>query len=190
MIGTEFHSPTTGDQFIVISPHRVMTNAHVVAGTDRVAIEIGRGEFDAEVVLYRPDVDVAVLAVPDLDADAMSFASGPVQPGDDVIALGYPLDGPYTASAGRVRDRIRLRGPDIYDSQTVVRDVYTVRGKVQSGNSGGPLINPGGQVVGVVFGAAVDDPETGFALTADEVADEVAIAPTLTTPVSTGNCTN
>lgn len=174
----------------VISPHRVMTNAHVVAGTDRVAIEIGRGEFDAEVVLYKPDEDVAILAVPDLDANAMTFAPGPASPGDDVIALGYPLDGPYTASAGRIRERIRLRGPDIYDANTVVRDVYTVRGKVQSGNSGGPLIDPSGKVVGVVFGAAVDDPETGFALTADQVADEVAAAPRLSTEVATGPCTH
>ncbi|QUG99689.1 MarP family serine protease [Saccharopolyspora erythraea] len=172
----------------VIAPHRVMTNAHVVAGTDKVAIEIGRGEFDAEVVLFDPNTDLAVLSVPDLDADAMTFKQG-AHPGDSVIALGYPLDGPYTASPGRIRERIRLRGPDIYDSTTVVREVYTVRGKVQSGNSGGPLIDTRGDVAGVVFGAAVDDPETGFVLTADEVADEVAAAPSLHTPVSTGDCT-
>lgn len=172
----------------VVSPHRVMTNAHVVAGTDRVSIEVGNGSFDAEVVLYRPDTDLAILEVPALDAEALPLTDG-AQSGDDVIALGYPLDGPYTASAGRVRERIRLRGPDIYDSQTVVRDVYTVRGKVQSGNSGGPLVDPRGEVVGVVFGAAVDDPETGFALTADEVRDEVAAAPSLDAPVDTGACT-
>ncbi|RRO15058.1 serine protease [Saccharopolyspora rhizosphaerae] len=173
----------------VIAPQRVMTNAHVVAGTDRVAIEIGRGEFDAEVVMYKPDVDLAILEVPDLDAEAMSFAADAAEPGDGTIALGFPLDGPYTAAPGRIRERIRLRGPDIYDSSTVVRDVYTVRGRVQSGNSGGPLVDPNGQVVGVVFGAAVDDPETGFALTADEVADEVQAAPGLTTRVPTGSCT-
>ncbi len=173
----------------VVAPHRVMTNAHVVAGTDRVSIEIGRGEFDADVVLYDPKADLAVLSVPDLDAEAMPFARGSADGGNDVIALGYPLDGPYTASAGRVRDRLNLRGPDIYDANTVLRDVYTVRGQVQSGNSGGPLIDPAGNVVGVVFGAAVDNPDTGFALTAEEVADEVAAAPTLTQPVSTGSCT-
>jgi S1-C subfamily serine protease len=172
----------------VIAPHRVMTNAHVVAGTDRVAIEIGRGQFDATVVRYDPAKDIAVLSVPDLDADALSFGQRPARAGDGVIALGYPLDGPYTSSPGRVRERINLRGPDIYDAKTVVRDVYTVRGKVQSGNSGGPLIDPTGHVVGVVFGAAVDDPETGFALSADEVAPDVAVAPALTEQVSTGSC--
>lgn len=174
----------------VVAPNRVLTNAHVVAGTDQVAIEIGRGQFDADVVSYDPGTDLAVLAVPDLTADAMSFARADAASGNDVIALGYPLDGPYTASPGRIRERIHLRGPDIYDASTVVRDVYTVRGKVQSGNSGGPLIDPAGRVVGVVFGAAVDDPETGFVLTADEVSDEVAAAPRLTESVDTGNCTS
>jgi S1-C subfamily serine protease len=174
----------------VISPHRVMTNAHVVAGTDRVAIEIGRGQFDADVVHFDPATDLAVLSVPDLEADPLPFDRAPVRAGEGVIALGYPLDGPYTASPGRVRERINLRGPDIYDSTTVLRDVYTVRGTVRSGNSGGPLIDSNGNVVGVVFGAAVDDPETGFVLTADEVADEVAKAPSESSSVSTNQCTS
>lgn len=173
----------------VVAPHRVMTNAHVVAGTDKISLEIGRGEFDADVVHYDPSTDLAVLSVPDLDAHALPLARGPADSGDDVIALGYPLDGPYTASPGRVRERINLRGPDIYESNTVVRDVYTVRGKVQSGNSGGPLVDPQGNVVGVVFGAAVDNPDTGFALTSDEVADEVAAAAGESQPVPTGECT-
>lgn len=174
----------------VVAPHRVMTNAHVVAGTDEVSIEVGRGSFAAEVVLYDPKEDIAVLSVPALDAEAMDFIETPASSGDSVVALGYPLDGPYTASAGRVRERIDLRGPNIYDANTVVRDVYTVRAKVQSGNSGGPLINPSGDVVGMVFGAAVDDPNTGFVLTARQVADEVAAAPTLARPVPTGRCTS
>lgn len=173
----------------VIAPHRVLTNAHVVAGTDRVEIEMGSGEFDARVVLFDPQTDLAVLTVPDLDADPLIFTNSGAHAGDDVIAVGYPLDGPYTASAGRVREQIHLRGPNIYDSATVVRDVYTVRAKVRSGNSGGPLIDPAGHVVGVVFGAAVDDPETGFALTGQQVAGDVAKAPTLTRSVPTGACT-
>lgn len=174
----------------VVAPNRVMTNAHVVAGTDQVFIDLGPGRFAAEVVLYDPREDIAVLSVPALDAEALDFVQEPADSGDSVIALGYPLDGPYTASAGRVRERINLRGPNIYGDSTVVRDVYTVRATVKSGNSGGPLIDPAGNVVGVVFGAAVDDPNTGFTLTAQQVADEVAAAPTLTEPVSTGRCTD
>ena len=77
----------------------------------------------------------------------------------------------------------------IYDSRTVVREVYSIRSTVQSGNSGGPLLNPDGTVLGVIFAAALDDPETGFALT-DNVARPVAEATaTATTAVDTGPCT-
>jgi S1-C subfamily serine protease len=176
----------------VVAPQRVMTNAHVVAGTNETSVEIqtsrGTRELDAKVVSYDPEVDVAVLAVPNLDADPLSFARAPAKAGDDAIILGYPLDGPYTISAGKVRDRIQLRGPDIYDAQTVTRDVYTVRAKVQSGNSGGPMISPDGHVLGVVFGAALDDSETGFVLTAPQVAAALAAAPANTRSVQTGTC--
>ncbi|MFF5991112.1 MarP family serine protease [Prauserella flavalba] len=174
----------------VVSPERVMTNAHVVAGTEEVAVETDAGRLDAHVVYYDPETDVAILAVPGLTAAPLSLDPQPAQEGDDAIALGYPLDGPYTASALRVRQRINLRGPDIYDANTVERDVFTVRGQVRSGNSGGPMVDPDGDVIGVVFGASVEDPETGFVLTADEVRDEVEAAPGLGAQVSTGPCTS
>ncbi|MFC7618695.1 MarP family serine protease [Actinokineospora soli] len=159
----------------VIAPHRVMTNAHVVAGAEEVSVESGDKTLPAEVVLYDPRVDIAILRVPSLAADPLDFAGYEVESGQGGIVLGYPLDGPYTAEAARVRDRIPLRGPDIYDSPNPVdRDVYTLRAKVLSGNSGGPLVDADGAVLGVIFGAAVDDSETGFALTAAEVREEVA----------------
>ncbi|RKT52117.1 MarP family serine protease [Saccharothrix australiensis] len=173
----------------VVSPERVMTNAHVVAGTTDVTVEVGRGQFDATVVYYDAQTDIAILAVPDLRATPLEFRTDVVEQGEDGIVLGYPLDGPYTASEARVRERIPvLRGPDIYDAATVTRDVYTVRAKVRSGNSGGPLVDTQGRVMGVVFGAAVDDQETGFVLTAREVADEVAKAPSLVRRISTQTC--
>ncbi len=172
----------------VIAPERVMTNAHVVAGTDEVVVETARGPRSGSVVLYDPDTDVAVLAVPDLEAPVLRFSETDAVSKDSAIVLGYPLDGPYSAAEARIRDRIDLRGPDIYDSGIVQRDVYTVRALVRSGNSGGPLVDPQGQVLGVVFGAAVDSEDTGFVLTADEVADEVAGAPGLVDDVGTGSC--
>ncbi|MFD9888195.1 MarP family serine protease [Amycolatopsis sp. NPDC059027] len=172
----------------VISPQRVMTNAHVVAGTDQVAIESTSGEFRAQVVYFNPEVDIAVLAVPRLRAPALEFAPETAKAGDNAIILGYPLDGPYKATPARIRGRINLRGPDIYEANTVQRDVFTVRAPVRSGNSGGPMITPGGQVIGVVFGAAVDDPETGFTLTAEQVRAEVDAAPSQTAGVGTGRC--
>jgi S1-C subfamily serine protease len=174
----------------VIAPHRVVTNAHVVAGTDQVWIDEGGTRLDATVVLYDPERDVAVLSVPGLDASPLAFDSAPANAGDSVIAVGYPLDGPYTASPGRVRQRVQLEGPDIDDSHVVSREVYTIRGQIRSGNSGGPLIDPTGRVEGVVFAVAEDNPDTGFVLTANEVAPDVTQAAALSEPVSTGECVN
>ncbi|WP_232661416.1 MarP family serine protease [Pseudonocardia sp. TRM90224] len=177
----------------VVGPQLVMTNAHVVAGTSEVAVEV-RGRrgavvpLDATVVLYDPEVDVAVLRVPDLDAEPMTLRPTPAETGDDAIVLGYPLDGPFTITAGRVRQNITLKGPDIYEGPEVTRDVYTVRARVQSGNSGGPMIDTSGQVIGVVFGAALDDVETGFVLTVKQVTPALDAASGRTRAVKTGAC--
>ncbi|WP_433801201.1 MarP family serine protease [Actinomycetospora sp. CA-084318] len=177
----------------VIGPERVMTNAHVVAGTNEVSVEVPRsgGGADTEaarVVYYDPEVDVAVLAVPGLEARSLPIQYAGADTGDNAVALGYPLDGPFSSSPAKIRQRIQLRGPDIYDSQTVTRDVYTIRGTVKSGNSGGPLVNPQGEVIGVVFGAAVDQGDTGFVLTADQVRAALNAAQSSTARVSTGSC--
>nr|WP_208407239.1 MarP family serine protease [Amycolatopsis granulosa] len=172
----------------VIAPQRVMTNAHVVAGTETTAVETSAGRLPARVVYFDPEVDVAVLAVPRLDAPPLTLASQSAKAGDSAIVLGYPLDGPFRATPARVRNQITLQGPDIYDSRTVRRDVYTVRAQVRSGNSGGPLVAPNGQVVGVVFGASVEDSDTGFALTGNQVRPVIESASALSARVSTGNC--
>jgi S1-C subfamily serine protease len=88
--------------------------------------------------------------------------------------MGYPGGGDFVATPARVREIIELNGPDIYRTATVTREVYTIRGTVRQGNSGGPMINRSGQVLGVVFGAAVDDADTGFVLTAKEVGRQLA----------------
>lgn len=177
----------------VIAPQLVMTNAHVVAGTSETSVEVrnSRGRIralDATVVVYDPNVDVAVLRVPDLDATPLPFDRQVADVGSDAIVIGYPLDGPYTASPAKIRQRIQLNGPNIYDNGEVSRDVYTVRAKVQSGNSGGPMIDPQGQVVGVVFGAALDDSETGFVLTSAQVQAAFEQAQGRTRAVDTGAC--
>ncbi|MCU1684987.1 MAG: serine protease [Amycolatopsis sp.] len=172
----------------VVAPQRVMTNAHVVAGTDVVAVETTEGRYAARVVYFNPEVDIAVLAVPRLQAPPLQLAAQAAQSGDSSIVLGYPLDGPYKATPARVRSRITLRGPDIYEANTVQRDVFTVRAQIHSGNSGGPMIDPSGQVIGLVFGAAVEDPDTGFTLTADQIRSEANTARAQSAEVSTGSC--
>lgn len=172
----------------VVADERVLTNAHVVAGTSKVSVEAAGDLLDAEVVSYDAATDAAVLAVPGLEAPVLQLAPELAETGTSALVLGYPLDGPYTPSAARVREQINLRGPNIYNTATVVRDVYTVRAEVRSGNSGGPLLDQSGQVLGMVFGAAVDDEETGFVLTAEEIADDIEAAPGLSNPVATGAC--
>jgi S1-C subfamily serine protease len=159
----------------VIAPDRVMTNAHVVAGSNSVQIYASGNPLDATVVSYDPAVDIAILAVPNLPPPPLAFAQGEAKSGSSVVVLGYPGGGNFTATPARIREAIKLSGPDIYrDPAPVTRDVYTIRASVEQGNSGGPLIDLNGHVLGVVFGAAVDDPDTGFVLTADEVAGQLS----------------
>lgn len=173
----------------VVSPERVMTNAHVVAGTRTLRVESNDGTLDASVVLFDPSTDIAILDVPGLTAPALRFVDRPASTGDDAIALGYPEAGPFTASPERVREVVDLSGPDIYRQSQVRREVYTVRGSIRQGNSGGPLIDTDGRVLGVVFGAAEDtSSETGFVLTAKQVSDDLARSENLTEAVDTQSC--
>lgn len=172
----------------VVAPELVMTNAHVVAGTEGVTVDSLGTVLDAEVVLFDPQEDVALLRVPGLRAPVLSFAPDPATSGQNGIVLGYPGGGPYTASSARVRETLNLSGPDIYRTGTVQREVYTVRGSVRQGNSGGPLVTEDGRVLGLVFGAAVDDLDTGFVLTANEITDELERGLGSSASVGTGAC--
>ncbi len=173
----------------VYADERVMTNAHVVAGTKQTEVEIENGRrVDAKVVVYDPDRDLAVLYVRGLKAPVMPFVSKQAATGASAIVLGYPQDGPYDAQSARVRDVGRITGPDIYDAGDVTREIYTIRALVRSGNSGGPLISTGGQVLGVIFAAAADDKNTGFALTAAEAAPVAQAGESRTRGVRTGDC--
>jgi S1-C subfamily serine protease len=164
-----------------------MTNAHVVAGVDDPMVLAGEEEHYAEVVHYDPDLDVAVLSVPDLDRPFLRFdKSG--QARDDAAVLGYPNDGPYDVQSARIRGEQRLRSPDIYGDGTVVREVFSIRSTVRPGNSGGPLLSTDGDVYGVIFAASVSDRDTGYALTADQVARSATQGLTSGRAVSTGDC--
>jgi S1-C subfamily serine protease len=174
----------------VIAPNRVMSNAHVVAGSDSVTVEAEDGKkYDATVVSYDPNADISILDVPNLPLPPLQFAEEPAKTGTDAVVLGFPGGGDFVATPARVREIIELSGPDIYKTTTVNREVYTIRGLVRQGNSGGPMINRAGQVIGVVFGAAVDDNDTGFVMTTDEVSRQLAKIGN-TAKVPTGACVN
>ena len=171
----------------VYSPGRVMTNAHVVAGVDHPNVLVGDQEMPAEVVHYDPDLDVAVLSVPGLDRPFLRFdKTGEAR--DDAAVLGYPQDGPYNVQAARIRGKQRLRSPDIYGRGTVIREVFSLRSLVRPGNSGGPLLSEDGEVYGVIFAASVSDRDTGYALTASQVAQSAAEGLSNDREVDTGGC--
>jgi S1-C subfamily serine protease len=171
----------------VIAPNRVMSNAHVVAGAETVTVEVGGNSYEATVVSYDPHQDISILAVPDLPSVPLIFDDDEAEPTTDAIVMGYPGGGDFAATPARVRETIELNGPDIYNSTTVNRTVYTIRGTVRQGNSGGPMIDKDGRVLGVVFGAAVDDADTGFVLTAEEVLPQrLKVGNTVSVP--TGTC--
>lgn len=172
----------------VYSDKRVMTNAHVVAGVTEPTVRIGGvGErYRATVVYFDPDIDVAVLRVPDLNAPTLDFTDE-AKRGDAAVVAGYPENGGLDLRAATVAGSSSARGQDIYGSDVVTRDIHPLRGNVRPGNSGGPLLTPRGDVYGVIFARSVSNPETGYALTAEQVQEAATRGDAATEPVSTGN---
>jgi S1-C subfamily serine protease len=179
------HQGIEGSGF-VYARDRVKTNAHVVAGVASPVVEVHGTSIPAHVVYYNPDVDVAVLSLPTGAIRPLRFAS--TESGDGVAILGFPENGPYDVEVGRVRAVQRLRSPDIYGHGTVIREVLSLRGLIRPGNSGGPVVDSAGRVVGVVFAASVTSDDTGYALSARQVAQAAATGRASSRSVSTQGC--
>ncbi|MFI7153852.1 MarP family serine protease [Nonomuraea sp. NPDC050022] len=178
----------TGSGF-VYAPDHIMTNAHVVAGVDAELQIIDHEERPrpAVVVLYDPRRDVAVLHVPGLGLPHLTF-DGEADKGEDAIIAGYPQGRGFTPQPARVAARQSAAIPDIYRGPKVTREVYLIRGKVEHGDSGGPLLATDGRVLGVTFAAVTSQEDIGYVLTASEVAADAREAATATKPVSTQVC--
>lgn len=173
----------------VVADERVVTNAHVVAGIERPLVQVGGvgKRYRATVVAFDPRRDVAVLAVPGLPAPALVQGST-LGRGDDAVVAGFPRNGPFRATPARVRQVLKARGEDIYGGPGVDREVYSLRSVVEPGNSGGPMLDARGQMVGLVFARSADDPETGYALTLDEIAPVLAEGVDSSRPVDNSGC--
>jgi S1-C subfamily serine protease len=167
--------------------NRLMTNAHVVAGIDDPEVIVDDESVPADVVYYNPDIDVAVLSFDSGDLPALRLDRDAGAP-DGVAILGYPQDGPYHVEPARIRSEQRLRSPNIYGDGAVIREVFSLRGRILPGNSGGPIVSSAGDVVGVVFAASVTDHDTGYALTAGQVSAAAAAGLSSSSQVSTGGC--
>ncbi|MER6107721.1 MarP family serine protease [Streptomyces hirsutus] len=175
-----------GSGFVYATEH-VMTNAHVVAGIDEPTVRVGGvgRAYEARVVLFDPQKDVAVLYVPGLRAPVLRFVDD-ADRGDSAVVAGYPQDGDLNLQAATVANRVQARGRNIYGDQGVTREIYSIRSTVRPGNSGGPLLTTDGRVFGVVFARSTSDAETGYVLTSAEVAGDAERAADATAPVDTG----
>ncbi|MGO4956965.1 MarP family serine protease [Luteococcus sp. Sow4_B9] len=174
----------------VVAGHRVVTNAHVVAGATQVWVQVGgKGRrLPGNVVAFDPDLDLAILDVPRLTAPPLARAASLDKSADAVVA-GFPQDQGYTLRPARIRGVVQAKGDDIYGGRGVRREVYSVASVVLPGNSGGPLLTTDGRVAGTVFARSLADSNTGYVLTdaaTDHLLDRAA---SLDTPVDTQECT-
>jgi S1-C subfamily serine protease len=166
----------------------VVTNAHVVAGMDdpEVRSAVG-GSTDATTVLFDPDLDLAILSVPDAPGPPLPLVTETPDRGAPGAVLGYPQGGPLDVRRAAVRRTIDAVGRDIYGHGQVERLVLELQTLVRPGNSGGPFVLPDGRVAGVVFASSGDE-DVGYAIAAAEVDDPLRSAIGRTTPVDTGPC--
>ena len=177
----------TGSGFVV-SPGRVVTNAHVVAGVSQPVVEVpGGGAMPVRVVYFDTRHDLAVLAVDGLPAEPLAL-SPDLPNGSPAAFAGYPHGGPFLSKPATVQDITTVLVPDIYGNSPAPEEIYRLAGDVQPGNSGGPLLTTDGLVAGVIFAKATSDTEMGFAITMDDLTPVASQAPALSAAVSSGQC--
>jgi len=167
----------------------VVTNAHVVAGETQTQVVVGSVRYAATTVLFDPSFDLAVLRTDAPLGPPLTIDAGPAVRGTQAAVLGYPEDGPLTVGAAGVTAVLTAQGRDIYNVGLVVRSVYQLEAVVRPGNSGGPLIGPRGEVIGVVFSRSTTDGTVGYALASPGVLTRVDRAERTRTPVGNGACT-
>ena len=189
ILGTACNSEQEGSGFVV-GPGLVATNAHVVAGESNgnTQVVLGNSTYGATTVFFDPDFDLAVLRTNAPLGPALKISPTLVSRGTQAALLGYPEDRGLTIGAAGVTEEVTAIGKDIYNDGSVTRGVYALDAGVLPGNSGGPLLGPGGQVIGVVFSRSTVYPDVGYALTSPGVLTRVQQAERRQSAVGTGPC--
>jgi hypothetical protein len=158
----------------IVRPGLVATNAHVVAGVDRPVIDQGgKRSYSARVVSFDARNDVAILRVPDLPGRPLTQASPQVS--EPAALLGFPENGPYRVTAVRMGKAAKVGTRDAYGRIQLGRTIVALRGNVESGNSGGPIVNRQGRVVAMIF-AQRRGSDDGYAVRNEEVENALANA--------------
>lgn len=178
---------SVGSGFFVGSQHAV-TNAHVVAGSDGTTVTLGGATFDAAVVAFDDEADLALLHVPGAQAAALRLAPTTPARGSTGVAIGFPGGGELTITSAGVTAAHDVSGPNIYGEGVHGRTVVELRAAIRRGNSGGPLVVEPGLVGGVIFGASRINPEVGYAIGSDEALERLGPFIGATSPVGTGAC--
>jgi S1-C subfamily serine protease len=171
-----------------ITPTHVVTNAHVVAGTDTTAVTLGSETYQASVVLFDPNADIAVLYAAGASAPTLELAGSVPPRGTTGVALGYPGGGGLTVSPAAVTANHEIVGPNIYGEGRHEHSVVEMRADIERGSSGGPLVVEPGVVGGVVFGESRSVDDVGYAISAPAAAASIGSAAGSSTPVDTGPC--
>ena len=189
VLGTAGTNEQEGSGFVV-GPGLVATNAHVIAGesSGNTQVLVGGNAYGATPVYFDPSFDLAVLRTSAPLGPVLTISSSLVPNGTQAALLGYPEDGPLTVNPAGVTEEVTAIGKDIYNSGSVSRGVYALAATVLPGNSGGPLMGPGGQVIGVVFSRSTVYSNVGYALTSPGVLSRVQAAEQRHAAVSTGAC--
>jgi Trypsin-like peptidase domain/Colicin V production protein len=167
------------------APGLAVTNAHVVAGQDDTSVSTDDGtSADATPVYFDPANDLAVLRVA-LGLESLPLAADP-QRGTTAAVIGYPENGPLTITPARFGGTTEVISEDAYGRGPLRREISSLRGRVRSGNSGGPVVDDRGRALGTVFAATTSGPAGGYAVPNEVVRAALARAGR---PVDTGPCT-
>ncbi len=176
-----------GSAFVVASG-TVLTNAHVVAGESATDVVALSRQYPATVVYFNPTYDLAVLRTDAPLGPALTIDASTAPSGTEAAVVGYPEDGPLTVVPAAVAEQLTATGRNIYNEGTVARQVYQIDANVEPGNSGGPLVDSSGEVIGVVFSRSTAYADVGYALASPGVRTRVLAAARRTSAVATGAC--